>query len=114
VLDRVQKKAATFVQNTSSPNWKILTLLRKLNRPEGPAQRLAPCASSLARGQIVSSLMRGYFPAIGYQQAELEGVGGGSLCRFVCLSLHSLSYSDRRGRRINPLSLSAGEPRRGS
>jgi len=35
--------------------------------------------------------MRGYFLAIGYQQAELEGVGGGSLCRFVCLSLHSLS-----------------------
>jgi len=62
-----------------------------VNRPEGPAQRLAPCASSLARGKIGLSLMRGYFPAIGYQQAELEGVGGGSLCRFVCLSLHSLS-----------------------
>ena len=62
-----------------------------MNGPEGLAQRLAPCASSLARGQIGSSLMRGYFPAIGYQQAELEGVGGGSLCHFVCLSLHSPS-----------------------
>ena len=62
-----------------------------MNRPEGPAQRLAPCASSLARGQTGSSLMRGYFPAIGYQEAELDGVGGGSLWRFVCLSLHSLS-----------------------
>jgi len=28
-------------------------------------------------------------------------------------SPHSLSYSDRRGRRINPVSLPAGEPRRG-
>jgi len=68
-----------------------------LNRPEGPAQRLAPCASSLARGQIGSSLMRGYFPAIGYQQAELEGVGGGILCRFVCLSVHSLSRIQTTG-----------------
>jgi len=62
-----------------------------VNRPEGPAQRLAPCAISLARGQTGSSLLRGYFPAIGYERDELEGVGGESLCRIVCLSLHSLS-----------------------